>query len=160
MNGKTLEQFKKIITHSENWKDISFHADSFLQVPDLDKNKMVYLSADSTNVLQELDEEKIYIVGGIVDKNRYKSLCLDVAKSAGISHARLPIAEHVDMKTRSVLTINHVVEIMVKYLECKSWPEALEIIPKRKDRKIKSKDQDEEDDDQEQVDLGEEPNSQ
>jgi tRNA (guanine9-N1)-methyltransferase len=36
------------------------------------KNKVVYLTADSDIELLELDPEETYVVGGIVDKNRYK----------------------------------------------------------------------------------------
>lgn len=36
----------------------------------------VYLTADSTETLETLKEDETYIIGGIVDKNRYKVLKL------------------------------------------------------------------------------------
>lgn len=36
------------------------------------KEDVIYLTADSKNVLSALNEGKTYIVGGIVDHNRYK----------------------------------------------------------------------------------------
>lgn len=35
-------------------------------------HRLVYLSADSQNELDSLSEDEIYIIGGIVDRNRYK----------------------------------------------------------------------------------------
>lgn len=40
---------------------------------------MVYLTADAAEELQELDLGKVYIIGGLVDRNRYKNVCLEKA---------------------------------------------------------------------------------
>ncbi len=98
--------------------------------------------ADSQNVIDELDPNTIYIVGGIVDKNRHKGLCLEEAVKYQISHARLPIQEHIDMSTRKVLTINQgfdsqalilVVSILAEFVNSRDWKETfLKTIPSRK----------------------------
>jgi len=53
------------------------------------------LTADSENLLTVLDPTDVYIIGGIVDRNRYVNLTLDRANEQGIRHGRLPIGDHV-----------------------------------------------------------------
>ncbi|CDH58768.1 trna (guanine-n-)-methyltransferase [Lichtheimia corymbifera JMRC:FSU:9682] len=114
-----------------NWKDITFTNDTYLDK--FDKSKLVYLSADSDNTIEKLDEDKVYIIGGIVDKNRYKNLCQNKAQEQGIETARLPIGEYLQMASRKVLTVNHVYEIMLKWLENEDWNQAFKaVIPGRK----------------------------
>lgn len=83
----------------------------------VDKADLIYLSADADDTLDVLDESKVYIIGGIVDKNRYKNLCQDKAVRQGIRTAKLPIGEYIQMASRKVLTVNHVFEIMSHWLE-------------------------------------------
>ncbi|SCZ90676.1 BZ3500_MvSof-1268-A1-R1_Chr1-3g02141 [Microbotryum saponariae] len=103
-------------------------------LPALDKSSFIYLTGDSTNVLTTIDPTKTYILGGIVDRNRYKSLCLDKALQHGIGHAQLPIGEYLaEMPTRKVLTVNQVYDIMVQFVECGDWEKALrDVMPLRK----------------------------
>jgi tRNA (guanine9-N1)-methyltransferase len=62
----------------------------------------VYLTADSPNELVQLDSSKIYIIGGIVDRNRHKGICYKRAQEAGIATAKLPISQHVKLQTSVV----------------------------------------------------------
>ncbi|PQE14366.1 hypothetical protein CJF30_00006970 [Rutstroemia sp. NJR-2017a BBW] len=102
--------------------------------------KLVYLSSDSPNTLTTLSPYTTYVIGGIVDKNRYKGLCYKRACEAGIPTAKLPIGEYMEMQSRSVLTVNHVMEIMIRWLETGDWGEAfLKVIPKRKEAKLRGK---------------------
>lgn len=36
------------------------------------REKLVYFTSDSPNVCEDLDPSKVYIIGGIVDHNKYK----------------------------------------------------------------------------------------
>ncbi|XP_050434569.1 tRNA methyltransferase 10 homolog A [Adelges cooleyi] len=114
----------------EFW-DINYITDSFDKA--FNKEDIVYLTSDSKNIIDTMDENKIYIIGGLVDHNSCKGASLKVAESLGVAHARLPITENIDMKTRKILTINHVYEVLSKVVSGNSWKEALlSTLPKRK----------------------------
>ncbi|KAN0126866.1 tRNA (Guanine-1)-methyltransferase domain containing protein [Russula decolorans] len=98
------------------------------------QDRVVYLTADSTEVLEELKEGETYVIGGLCDHNRYKNLCLDKARESGVRAAQLPIGRFLShLPTRKVLTVNQVFEILVKWLETRDWELSLyAVIPKRK----------------------------
>lgn len=100
---------------------------------------IVYLTSDSPYTLDRLEPNKSYIIGGLVDKNREKGLCYRRAREKGIRTARLPIGHFMVMQSRQVLATNHVVEIMLKWLEYEDWGKAfIAVIPKRKGGALKS----------------------
>ncbi|GMK60034.1 hypothetical protein CspeluHIS016_0902510 [Cutaneotrichosporon spelunceum] len=103
--------------------------------------QLVYLSADAEEELSTLSEDEVYIIGGIVDRNRHKNLCQGKAEGLGIRTARLPIGSFIEnLPTRKVLTVNQVYEILLSYLALKDWKAAFEaVIPPRK--YFQSKDQ-------------------
>ena len=114
----------------ENW-DVYLHSSHYESL--FTKEEIVYLTSESENVVHQLDETKVYIIGGLVDHNQHKGLCHQMAVEKGIPHARLPIDEHVEMKTRKVLTIDHVFDIILRVANGKEWCKALfEVIPQRK----------------------------
>jgi len=102
-------------------------------------NNILYLTSDSETVLQDLDDTKIYVIGGIVDRNRLRRAALDRANELGVTTARLPIDEHMQMgEATRVLTVNTVFELLLKYREHgRDWKKALlEVLPHRKDAKV------------------------
>ena len=66
-----------------------------------------------------------------------KGLCHRLALDKGVNHARLPIDQHVDMKTRKVLTIDQVFAILSGVtVEGNTWKKVMmEVLPKRKGAK-------------------------
>ncbi|CEM05241.1 unnamed protein product [Vitrella brassicaformis CCMP3155] len=99
----------------------------------IEKERLVYLTADSPMVIDELDNSKAYIIGGIVDRNRYKNLTLNKATEQGIAAARLPLDSNIRMTSSKVLAANHVLEILLKWLECRDWAVACSKgVPQRK----------------------------
>jgi tRNA (guanine9-N1)-methyltransferase len=136
MNGMTKELLDKSgLACWDVHKHEKFYIDVFENEP---KENICYLTSDSPNELNEFDESKIYIIGGFVDHNHHKSLCYNMAVEKGIMHYRLPINKFMHMKTRPVLTVNQVFEIICRYTECKNWKQAfISVLPKRKGAEIK-----------------------
>lgn len=87
----------------------------------------------------------MYIIGGIVDHNQHKLLTLSKAQAEGIAHGKLPISTYLNMKTRQVLAVNHVFEILLAISsEKRSWKDALlQTLPERKNAVEKDTDKDE-----------------
>ena len=143
----TSTQLLEEISTSASMKTMTQQADDANSTLDLDATKypntepsIVYLTADSPYTLDRLSPNTSYIVGAIVDKNRHKGLCYKRACERNIPTAKLPIGEYMTMQSRSVLAVNHVVEIMLRWLETGDWGEAFtQVIPKRKEAKLKVK---------------------
>ncbi|KAJ5768466.1 tRNA (guanine(9)-N(1))-methyltransferase TRM10 [Penicillium manginii] len=164
------ERFDTTLSSHKLWKGIQFIPEDFVQAAEMAKGHMasprggrlvgpfdkypdakpedgevIYLSSDSENTLTELKPYCTYIIGGLVDKNRYKAVCYKNAVGKGVKTAKLPISQYIKMTERSVLTTNHVVDIMLKWLELGDWGEAfMKVLPPRKggQLKVKSGDQD------------------
>jgi len=113
------------------------YRDIFLKDLGLPLDKVVYLTADAEDSLPsdiQSDSSIVYVIGGIVDHNHYPKLCYNLAKTAGIRVAKLPIAETgIRLSQRAVLAVNHVFEIMLYASVGTSWKDSLhKVIPPRK----------------------------
>lgn len=51
-------------------QDINIRTEHYSEV--VAKEDLVYLTSDSPNVLEELDQNKAYVIGGLVDHNHHK----------------------------------------------------------------------------------------
>ncbi|KAJ4982068.1 hypothetical protein NE237_032905 [Protea cynaroides] len=106
---------------------------SYVEALQDQKDNLVYLTADAETVLDELDPKQIYIIGGLVDRNRWKGLTKKKAQDQGIQTAKLPIGNYLKMSSSQVLTVNQVVEILLKFLETRDWKTSFfHVIPQRK----------------------------
>lgn len=95
-----------------NW-DVKMHPESYLDI--FDHDSIVYLTSESENVLTEIDPNAVYIIGGLVDHNHHKGLSYERAEQKQLKTARLPLSEHITIKTRTVLTIVHGKQIISPY---------------------------------------------
>jgi len=116
---------------SNGWKNWDVHKDPTKKVEDY-SNKCIYLTAEADETLETLEPGTMYVIGGVVDRNRLPGVCAERAKKLGIKQKRLPIKENITFLKRSVLTIVHVCEILLAIRNGKSWTEALlSVLPSR-----------------------------
>ncbi|NXX28208.1 TM10B methyltransferase, partial [Nicator chloris] len=92
---------------------------------------IVYLTPDSENVLEDINPDKVYVLGGLVDESIHKQLTLRRAQEQCLQTARLPIREYMVKAPNSrnyhseTLAINQVFDVLSTYYETRSWPAAL-----------------------------------
>ncbi|XP_054804024.1 uncharacterized protein LOC129307167 [Prosopis cineraria] len=130
-NGEMEKQLRRL-PGFDKWI-IETESKSYIEGLQEHKENLVYLTADSENVLEELDLKKFYIIGGLVDRNRWKGITMKKAEEQGIQTAKLPIGNYLKMSSSQVLTVNQVLEILLKFLETKDWKTSFfQVIPQRK----------------------------
>ncbi|KAK6170043.1 hypothetical protein SNE40_018530 [Patella caerulea] len=135
INGKLKKRLEGIGDY-KGW-DIFMKEEGFMSL--FDQENIIYLSSESPNILSTIEDDKVYIIGGLVDHNHHKGFCHNLAEEKGLQHAQLPIGEYIDMKARKVLTINHVFEILLRYTESQSWEKAFfSVLPQRKGAMVKN----------------------
>ena len=117
--------------HSEGWDKWDLHRDKKLE--DVDPEDVIYLTAEADEVINEVEPGVMYVIGGMVDRNRLPGICHERAKKMNLKTRRIPIRENIKFNARCVLTVNHVFEILVNRMNEKSWPESLlSVLPNRK----------------------------
>ena len=69
--GFNEEKLKKPLTNlgCKNW-GVDLIEGNYLEK--YDKEKIVYLTADAEEEITEIEEDKVYVIGGLVDHNRIK----------------------------------------------------------------------------------------
>lgn len=98
------------------------------------KEKLIYLTADAEEKLESFEPEMVYVIGGIVDRNRHKGCTIAKAREQGIRSAHLPLADYIDMGNYSrVLTVNHVLNMILDHQLSRDWRGTCErCVPGRK----------------------------
>ena len=107
-----------------SWAGVTAHAEDYMTLAAPAKpgdhaglfpvERLVYLTADSPDEIERIVPGDVYILGGIVDRNRYPNITYKKAVSQGIRTARLPLGEHVKLQHgTTVLTVNHMVDILL-----------------------------------------------
>ena len=132
---------------AENWK-VHYHDSPFYSIEELIKlnKEFVYLTPDAEEDLEDVTDDKIYIIGGIVDRTVIKNLSLNRISNLkhdnnynkiNIISRKLPLLKYIKDLKNIVLNINTVVEILSLYYDMdedkKDWKTVFETaLPKRK----------------------------
>ncbi|RLV92992.1 Peptide-N [Spathaspora sp. JA1] len=135
-NKNLKKRFDNDVSQYKLWKGIEFNSEQNLSdlITEENKQQFVYLTADTEDVIEELLPNHTYIIGGIVDKNRHKKLCLNKAQELGLKVGKLPIDKFIEMNGRQVLATSHVYELCCAWFENgKDWGKAFnQVLPPRK----------------------------
>jgi len=88
--------------------------------------RLVYLSPDAEEALEDVEEDTTYVIGGIVDlAARGVAWSLPKATALGIRAARLPIRENLPSVTNQILNIDTALKVLCEKYSGKDWEEAL-----------------------------------
>lgn len=122
------------LPHMRSWFAFQCHDASLLDHFAAHRHRLVFLTAESDSVLDDVADDDIYIVGALVDHNTRIGICHQFATDNGLRTARLPLAENVALNSRKVLAINHVVQILCRHRHhAGDWAAAIaDTMPKRK----------------------------
>ncbi|XP_070688703.1 tRNA methyltransferase 10 homolog C [Pempheris klunzingeri] len=118
---------------AETWEHLLITSTHRQHVDMFPREQLVYLTADSPNVLRTFDHSKVYIIGALVDRSIQTGLSLANAKRLKLATARLPLDEylHWEMGAKN-LTLDQMFHIMLTIKDTGKWEEALKFVPKRK----------------------------
>ena len=105
---------------------LNFSEKSLIDTFENRKQDLVYLTPDSDNLLEDIEDNKIYVIGGLVDDSVKKLSSLSFAKDQGLTTAKLPIDKYcsrIEGSFKQILTINQVFEILLNKIQGFSWPQ-------------------------------------
>lgn len=98
-------------------------------------SSITVLTADAEDTLKDLEENTLYVIGGLVDRNRHRGYTEKIFTGRpGTRTAKLPITQ--TLSSSKVLSCLHVFSILLAYSQSRSWGAAISAhIPERKQKK-------------------------
>ncbi|XP_005386379.1 PREDICTED: mitochondrial ribonuclease P protein 1 [Chinchilla lanigera] len=119
--------------YGEKWDKLLITATEKSYVDLFPKDNIIYLTADSPNVMTTYKHDKIYIVGSFVDKNIQSGVSLAKAKQLNLATERLPLDKYLQWSTGNKnLTLDQMTRILLCLKNTGNWEEALKFVPRRK----------------------------
>ncbi|CAN0415239.1 unnamed protein product [Rangifer tarandus platyrhynchus] len=126
--------YKELVKrYGEKWNKLLLTATEKSHVDLFPKDSIIYLTADSPNVMTTFKHDKIYIVGSFVDKNMQPGTSLAKAKRLKLATECLPLDKYLQWDTGTKnLTLDQMIRILLCLKNTGSWEEALKFVPRRK----------------------------
>ncbi|XP_045725765.1 tRNA methyltransferase 10 homolog C [Mirounga angustirostris] len=119
--------------YREKWDKLLLTATEKSHVDLFPKDSIIYLTADSPNVMTTFKHDKIYIVGSFVDKTMQTGTSLAKAKRLKLATECLPLDRYLQWDTGTKnLTLDQMMRILLCLKNTGSWEEALKFVPRRK----------------------------
>ncbi|EAK88191.1 conserved protein [Cryptosporidium parvum Iowa II] len=117
--------------YSMNKWFMKLHEKPFWEVFPL--SQIVVLSPDSSEELEEFEPDKVYIIGGLVDRTVTKYESLNQALEKKCVCKKLPVKSLISGRANCILNVNTVVEILVNRYHQNDWKTSIsQAIPVRK----------------------------
>lgn len=119
--------------YREKWDKLLLTATEKSYVDLFPKDDIIYLTADSPNVMTNFKHDKIYIIGSFVDKGIQPGISLAKAKRFKLATESLPLDKYLqwDIGTKN-LTLDQMMRILLCLKNTGNWEEALKFVPRRK----------------------------
>ncbi|CAH6792414.1 tRNA methyltransferase 10 homolog C [Phodopus roborovskii] len=119
--------------YSGKWDKLLLTATEKSPIDLFPKDSIIYLTADSPNIMTTFKHDKIYIIGSFVDKNTQVGTSLAKAKRLNLATERLPLDKYLqwDLGSKN-LTLDQMIRILLSMKNTGSWEEALKFVPRRK----------------------------
>ncbi|XP_022686504.1 mitochondrial ribonuclease P protein 1 homolog [Varroa jacobsoni] len=98
------------------------------------KERILYLTPNSNNVIMKWDPEAVIVIGALVDNASGRPLTFAKALRQGVRHGKLPVGHYLPMfriNTSVSLTFHAVVDILLELKQSNDWKQAFTKIPKR-----------------------------
>ncbi|XP_060226532.1 tRNA methyltransferase 10 homolog C isoform X2 [Meriones unguiculatus] len=119
--------------YGEKWDKLLLTATEKSPIDLFPKDSIIYLTANSPNVMTTFKHDKIYIIGSVVDKNSQTGISLAKAKRLDLATERLPLDKYLQWNIGNKnLTLDQMIRILLCMKNTGNWEEALKFVPRRK----------------------------
>nr|XP_005548323.1 PREDICTED: mitochondrial ribonuclease P protein 1 [Macaca fascicularis] len=119
--------------YEEKWDKLLLTATEKSHVDLFPKDSIIYLTADSPNVMTTFRHDKVYIIGSFVDKMMQPGTSLAKAKRLKLATECLPLDKYLQWDTGNKnLTLDQMMRILLCLKNTGNWEEALKFVPQRK----------------------------